>query len=137
MVGSIVSNISHGILFVMDPGRSEIIVPEYLEQSLVAATESCISVGTQAPCDGDTEVSLTLHGPAPNGLFRLGLWDLDVPMGTLVVRASDDEPLLECEVPIGRVTVSVWVDDHRWPTRVCINIEPSFEEIGRQNVHRI
>ncbi|MGY3230959.1 hypothetical protein ACVWWJ_002443 [Luteibacter sp. HA06] len=137
MVGSVIRNIPHGILFVMDPGNQDVLIPEYVEHHLVASNDSCLSIATQAPCDGDTEVSLILHGSAPLGLFRLGVWDLGVPNGVIAVTTSDDEMLFECQVPIGHASMSVWVDDHRWPAKVCINIEPSFEDFDDQNVHRI
>jgi hypothetical protein len=48
----------NAILFVFDPTNKDVVVPPYVDGELTAATANCVSVGTQADVDGDTEVSL-------------------------------------------------------------------------------
>jgi len=48
----------NAILFVFDPSNQNVTVPDYVNAQLIAANATCISVGTQAPVDGDTVVSL-------------------------------------------------------------------------------
>lgn len=111
------------MLFIQDPESKGVNIPEYVKNEIVAATDSCISVATQAPCDGDVEVALTQTKATLGNLLRLGSWELSTASGRLAVVAADDELILEQRVPRARTTVSVWVDDLKGPAKVSINIE--------------
>lgn len=121
---SVVVSVPHGILFILDPKNKDVLAPAYVENELIAATDSCISVAVQPEVDGDVEVSITLGEATPGELSRAAIGDLLTPHGSLaVIIASDDQPIVQCDVPAGTVTLSVWVDDLRFPAKVVVNIE--------------
>lgn len=112
----------NAILFVLDPTNKDTVVPPYVDGELTAATGTCISIGTQAPVDGETEVSLELDGATPSDLHRAFLGSLVTPGGKLAVVTSEFERVLELDVPKGKANVCVWVDDLRNPARVAVHI---------------
>lgn len=58
----------NAILFLFDPTDKNVVVPAYVDGELIASTKTCISVGTQAPVDGDAEVSLSVSDALVPGL---------------------------------------------------------------------
>lgn len=112
----------NAILFVLDPTNKDTVVPPYVDGELTAATATCISVGTQASVDGETEVSLHLDTASPTNLYQAFVGSLIAPGGAVAVVTSQFERLLEQEVPNGTVGVSLWVDDLRNPSRVVVQL---------------
>ena len=120
---SVITSVHHGIVFILDPRNKDVQIPEYIKNELVAATDSCISVVTQAEVDGEVEIILAFSEAAPSDLIHIARGTLRVPHGTLAVDTADEGILFERDVPKGRATVSIWVDDMTHPTRVFINVE--------------
>lgn len=136
---SVTINVPHGILFILDPNNKDVLIPEYVDGELVSVTDSCLSVVTLAPVDGDTEVSMAFNEAAPRELTRVAYDNISVPHGRLAVTTSDDGSVFEADVPVGRVTVSIWVDDLEDPSRVFVNVEPNvgsahsiYVNVGRE-----
>jgi len=120
---SVITSVHHGIVFILDPRNKEVQIPEYVKNELVAATDSCISVVTQAEVDGEVEITLAFSEAAPSDLIHIARGNIRVPHGTLAVDTADEGILFERDVPKGRATVSIWVDDMKHPMRVFINVE--------------
>ncbi len=114
----------NAILFVFDPTNNDAVIPPYINGDLTAATDTCVSVGTRAEVDVDTEISLDLGGTAPIDLQQVYFGAIGTPGGKVAVVTSQFQRLLELEVPIGSVAVSIWVDDRRNPARVVVSIRP-------------
>jgi hypothetical protein len=98
-------------------------VPDSMNHSVVAATDSCIAVGCRAEDDGDTEITLgdalsvgTDEEPIFVGLVR-------TPSRKLSIRTVDEISLLEVSVPSAETRVSIWVNDRSEPDRIAIGFE--------------
>jgi hypothetical protein len=115
----------NAILFVLDPENKDVVIPPYVDRRLTAATSTCISVGTQAEVDGDTEISLEILGAAPVDLHRAHFGTIGTPSGRVAVVTAQFQRLLELNVPVGAVEVSIWADDLRNPGRVAVGVKPA------------
>lgn len=114
----------NAILFVLDPTNKEVVVPPYIAGELVAATATCVSVGTQADVDGDVEVSLE-PAAGPLDLLQVFLGGVATPGGKVAVVTSHFFHVLEINVPSGMTEVVIWVDDLRHPAHVAIGVRPT------------
>ena len=112
----------NAILFVLDPTNKNAVVPPYIDGEIVAVTDTCVSVGTQADVDGEVEISMSLSGVVPIDLNKVLSRNILVPGGKIAVVTSEFQKVLELDVPAGSAYVSIWVDDLRNPARVFINI---------------
>jgi hypothetical protein len=104
----------NALMVVMDPTVGE--PPEFLGGRLVAATASCVVVGTLAPMDGETLVTITTSATqhAPDGkLVFEGV--IEAPNGTLAVCTVTGESLISADVPRPRVRIQIWANDASEP----------------------
>lgn len=122
-MSSIVFSPPQGIIFLLDPGNKDAIIPDDVQESIVMATESCVSVWTQAEVDGDTEVTLSASQDIPGGLFQVAIVEIVLPHHVLAVVTSEDEVILKEDVPQDRAKVSIWVDDKDNPGQVFVRVE--------------
>jgi hypothetical protein len=115
----------NAILLIMDPGNAEAVIPQSMNDGLVAATRSCVVVGTQAFVDGETAVSLCFdwEGP-PEDLMRVFDGSVLTPQRKLAVMTSELETVLERDVEQSEVSISIWVDDLKNPARVIVRAQP-------------
>lgn len=121
-MGSVILSPPNAILFLMDPDNREVEIPAYIDDHLVASSESCISVGTQVSVDGPTAVTLALGGVAPKHLLLIATVGVFLPMRNLAVVTSEFEVILRQEVAKEVARVSIWVDDGRNPAKVFIGV---------------
>ena len=110
----------NGILFVFDPTNKNVDVPSYVDGELTASTTTCISVGTQAPSDGETTVTLSVSDDPVMGMQHVFSGVLSTS-GTLAVVTAELKKILELTVSKGNIGVSIWVDDLRNPSQIVIN----------------
>jgi hypothetical protein len=124
---SIVDLPPNAILFVLDPLNVDVIVPDYIAGRLVAATSSCVSVGTQAGVDGETTMSLSADGENADrtGLTMRFQGDIETPNRVLAIMRADRNVLLELAVSRQTTRVEIWTDDERNPARVSIVVDGS------------
>lgn len=108
--------VPNAILFILDPSNEAAAIPEY--EALVSHSDSCVSVGTQADVDGETEVSLSFVGPS--GLSLVFDGHVQTPTGSIGVMTSEGASLGSIDGLTPRTRVAVWVDDDKWPSRVAI-----------------
>jgi hypothetical protein len=115
----------NAILFVFDPTNKDVLIPSYVDGELTAATETCVSVGTQTEVDGDVEISLAISGAVPLDLQQVFFGTVATPGGKVAVVTSRFQRVLELNVPASAVELSIWTDDLRNPARVVVNIKPA------------
>jgi len=115
----------NAILFVFDPTNADVVIPPYVDGELTAATETCVSVGTQADVDGETEVFLEMAAVTQPDLQQVFAGSVAAPGGKVAVVTSEFHRLLELDVPKGGVEIVIWTDDLRNPARVVVNVKPS------------
>lgn len=114
----------NAILFVFDPTNKDVVIPPYVDGELTASSSTCVSVGTQADVDGDTDISLDLGGVAPADLQQVFFGAISAPGGKVAVVTSQFQRVLELEVPVGSVEVFIWADELRNPGRISVNVKP-------------
>jgi hypothetical protein len=113
----------NAILFIFDPTSKDVVIPAYVDNELTAATDTCVSVGTQADVDGETEVSLDILGVVPLDLELIFSGAIATPGGKVAVVTSQFQRVLEVNVPIGTVEIIIWADDAVNPGRIAINVK--------------
>ncbi len=109
----------NGLLLVVGGRRAE--VPASIADGIVAATPTCVAVGTRHPVDGPVTVSLATIGSRESGALLFdGL--LDTP--DLEVRVEDVNAVEYLKLSVGadRVRVRVFTDDVSEPGVVAIRI---------------
>src|SRR5262245_29994485 len=109
----------NSLILIMDPAARE--VPESLGGELIAATQSCLAIGTRAAMDGDTFISFGEYEAAahqPPVLDRI----MNTPQRKLAVCTVLKEPLMTLSVPDLRTRVRVWTNDAFEPYRVRIAV---------------
>lgn len=114
----------NAILFVLDPTNKKAVVPQYVAGNLTAATESCVSVGTQDLVDGETEVTLKLGDATLPALHRVFSGNVNTPNRKIAVVTAELQRVLELDVSTEKVDVSIWVDDRQNPARVTVIVAP-------------
>jgi hypothetical protein len=113
----------NSLILVMD--RTVGVVPETMAGGLVAATPTCIAVGTKSEHDGETSISLsdeaTSSGSGFNPRFD-GV--LKTPSRHLSVCSVLEEVLLEMSVPSDETRVQVLANDAAEPDNIAIVVIP-------------
>lgn len=112
----------NAILFVFDPKNKNVVVPLYIDKQLTAATDSCVSVGTQADVDGDTEIHLTSGNVQPSKLIHVFRGRISTPGGSIAIVTSEFQKILELEIRKQHADVDIWADDLRSPSKVIVDI---------------
>ena len=123
-MGTITISPENAILFVFDPASKNVLIPPYVDGELIAANPTCVSIGTQAPVDGETEVTMSLSNAAHPGLHRAFVGRIVTPNGIVAINTASFERVLEFEVAKTSVDLCVWVDDLRNPSQVIVEVSP-------------
>lgn len=105
--------------------RSVGVIPETLGGGLVAATRSCIAVGTREEHDGETSISISDEG-APSGVGSHPVFDgvIETPSKVLSVCSVLDDVFLELSVVAPKTRVQVWANDLAEPDVLAIIVLP-------------
>jgi hypothetical protein len=114
---------SNSLVLVMD--RAVGVIPETLGGGLIAATASCVAVGTLEENDGETSISISDEG-VPSGVANEPVFDgvIETPSKILSVCSVLEEVFLEVPVHAERTRVQVWANDSAEPDVVAIVILP-------------
>lgn len=121
MTRSIKAAPPYSVVVLEDAGGGE--VPGTMGSGGVAATESCIAIGTLAEVDGETAFTLGAARDVDPGWAPSFQGTLPTPSGKLVLRTVLDKILLEREVANARTAIRIWLNDAREPDRVLIGVE--------------
>lgn len=110
---------SNSLVLVMD--RAVGVIPEKMGGGLVAATSTCVAVGTLSEHDGETSISLSDEG-ATSELGTEPVFDgvMKTPSRVLSVCSVLDDVLIEMAVPSDETRVQVWVNDGAEPDKIAI-----------------
>jgi hypothetical protein len=102
----------------MDHGAG--ILPDQLTADLVAASDSCLAIGTLAAADGETRITLAddLDGIEVGDLVFDGV--LSTPNHELSVCNVNNEKLLTVPVSRTSTSVKVFANDLREPDQIVI-----------------
>ena len=99
-------------------------IPRSMNQSLIAATDSCLAVGCKPEMDGETEIILK-HGSTVDTGDQLAFeGPLRTPSRTVVVRTTNSLTLLEMSVAGAETTLRICVNDPTEPDRITVGIMP-------------
>lgn len=105
--------------------RSAGVIPEKMGGALIAATPSCVAVGTREEHDGDTSISLSDEGtPGDIGSDPVFEGFVETPSKVLSVCSVLDEVFLELPVPAERTRLRIWANDPVEPDVIAITIVP-------------
>jgi hypothetical protein len=113
----------NSLLLVMDRDSREI--PDSLNGQLVAATPSCIAVGTFSAADGETTVTLSddrLSVPGIENLKRVFSGILATPRNVAEVYTVLLEPVLTLPVQNDRCSIEIWANHETEPDTLYVLI---------------
>ena len=115
-------SVPNAIIFLYDLANEDIQVPEYIDNVLTAANETCVSVGTQADVDGEVTLRLSNQlAEADKDSYKKAFdGSIDTPGKKLAISTSEDDGILEIHVKDKKTQVSVWVDDLDYPSVVLV-----------------
>lgn len=106
--------VPHAIVFVLDPGHPDPIVPEFVPGEPVAANATCISVATLPEVDGEVAIRIG-DDPASPELEEVFAGVVETPGRRLAVLTSDGRVVLETAVSEDVSRMMIAVDDPRAP----------------------
>jgi hypothetical protein len=113
----------NSLILVMD--RAAGAIPEAMAGRLVAATPTCIAVGTRSEHDGETSISLADEAtPSEGGANPRFDGVLKTPSRRLSVCSVIEEVLLEMSVRSDETRVQVWANDAAEPDNIAIVVIP-------------
>lgn len=109
----------NSLILVMDKTVGE--VPKTMNRALVAATPSCVAVGTLSELDGETLISLS-DGALPSGATLSLVFEgvLKTPARKLSLCSVLDETILELDVPGEKTRVQIWANADAEPDEVHV-----------------
>ena len=112
----------NSVILVMDQSVGE--VPKAMNKALVAATPSCIAVGTLSEHDGLTLISLSDAAPPPGTDMSL-VFDgvLTTPTRKVSLCSVLDEALVALDVPAESTRVQIWANDDTEPDQIHVAVK--------------
>jgi len=113
------------IVFVLDPSNSSIELPQYIDGELVAANETCVSIGIQADVDGETNIQLIdkIESIEKNQLSKVFEGSITSPGNKIAVVTAEFDRVIETKILQNNAYLEIWVDDLRAPARVVVCVE--------------
>lgn len=121
-MNSVIVEVPHAILFVVDPTNNETIIPAYSPDQVVATTDTCVSIATQAPEDGATEILLGIGYENVGNYHLVFNGSISIHGGKIAVLTAELESLLEVDVPNGRTKFLIFVNDVYYASAVVIQL---------------
>jgi hypothetical protein len=114
--------VPHPVVFVLDPGNKQAVLPDLVRGQVTASTSTCVLVGTQAEVDGDVTFRLGAVRAADVDarLTQVFAGSVETPGRKLAIVTSHNERVLEADVPGSVTRVLVSVDDTVWPATVQV-----------------
>lgn len=111
----------NSLVLIMDQSVGE--VPESMNGALVAATPTCVSVGTLSEHDGETSITISDEKPGCGlGLSVVFDGDLSTPAGNLAVCTVDDVAVVSTTVSSSKTRVQIWGNDNSEPNHIYVFI---------------
>ncbi len=102
-------------------GHAGGVIPESMSGSLVAASESCIAVGTAAECDEPVDIVLTDEQPGDGAeMWCVKESELETPNNAIAICSVLNDTLMTIEVAAKLSAVQIWVNHPTEPTKIVI-----------------
>jgi hypothetical protein len=121
MYESITVSPPNSLILVMDHASGEL--PTDIAGKLIAATASCVAVGTLSAADGETTITLTDEFDEARKEFELVFDDAVLtPQREISVCNVRNEKLLTVQAPSLITRVQIYANDDREPDRIVICI---------------
>jgi hypothetical protein len=111
----------HAVIFVEDPSSFPGIPPD-TSTVQIAATDSCIAIGTHVERNGATTVRLGQRIENPQGDLAFD-GEIQTPGQMVAVVGSDAENILSLRVAGQTARVKVWVNNEREPDLITIQAQ--------------
>lgn len=109
----------NSLIAVMDHGGGE--VPTDMNGQGVAATPSCVVIGTLMAADGETSVTLTDEPlPKNHGLMNVFEGSVATPSLKLSVYSTHRVVIIEAKVPTTQTRIEIWVNEETEPNDIRI-----------------
>jgi hypothetical protein len=108
----------NSILLVMDSRIGE--PPMGMGGDLVAATASCVAIGTLSDVDGETTVEFADEPSSPAGLVQVFDGRISTPSRAVDLCTALLEPVVHLSVPSVTSRVRVWANHGSEPDRLLI-----------------
>jgi hypothetical protein len=117
--------VPYSLMFLMDPQHGQ--TPENMRGSLIAATTSCVAIGTFPDSEGETKIVLTNERGTKDQPFLL-VFDgtIQMPNGEVSVCTALNEALLTLKLETKQCRVNIWVNSTETPDEIEILTEPLF-----------
>lgn len=112
----------NSIILVMDHQAG--VVPDTLGRKLVAATPTCVAVGTLAELDGETTVVLTDQPVQDLAKGDVLVFDgtIAVPSKELSVVTALDQKLVSIPIDRDDARLRVWTNDPTEPSHIVVGV---------------
>jgi len=111
----------NSLILVSDSRDAE--MPPSMLGGLIAATSSCIAIGTLCEHDGETLISLGDEDSAvTDGQSLVFDGVLDTPNRTVTVWSVLGDPILSIDVTAEKTQVRVWANHHSEPDAIRIHV---------------
>ena len=120
MTSSTKKVVPNSVILIEDQSGGEI--PNSMNQSLIAATASCIAVGCRAEDDGETEIILGHCDNVASDKQPMFEGALRTPSQKLVVRTVLGDTLLEMPVATAETKLIIWVNDQTEPDHIVVGV---------------
>jgi hypothetical protein len=112
----------NSLVLVMGPDGK---IPESTNRNLIAATSSCLAIGTRSEIDGDTTIILT-DEPSFELSRKSGQivyeGKIETPQGQLSIYTIAGEALLTIATRQPHTRIQIWANDEQEPNEIAILI---------------
>jgi hypothetical protein len=115
----------NGVLLAMDPNAG--VVPDSMAGDAIAATESCVAIGTISEYDGDVAIALSDEGPPATFEGASPRFDgvIRTPSRKVAIVSVDNEAIVEIPVSLPKTRMRIWTNDPSEPDSIAVVVEPS------------
>jgi hypothetical protein len=98
-------------------------IPESLDHDLIAATDTCVAVGTLAEDDGETNVVLT-DEPVLESSNLTAVYEgvLENRNGRIAVETVLGEPILSKPCTVVRQPLTIWATERTEPDKIIVQL---------------
>jgi len=111
----------NSLIFIMDHASG--VLPDDITVGLVAATPSCVAVGTLPEVDGETSITFTDSMDVIDASDLLFSGVISTPNHELSVCSASDERLLTISVLQPSTQIKVFANDRSEPDRIMILVK--------------
>ncbi len=117
--------VPHAIIFLYDLSCENVVIPDYSQESIVAANDFCISVGTQAEIDGAVTICLSsyISYSTIEECIKVFQGVINTPSLNIALSTSEMDGILKLDVQSTKTQVSIWIDDPDFPATVLIQAQ--------------